>query len=200
MPRRLGREELCREPVRLAEFLLGKLLVHDSPEGRTSGLIVETEAYLGRGDRASRGYGGRRTPSTETLYGPCGRAYVYIVHGHALLNVVAAPPGEPTAVLIRALEPLEGMELMARRRGIDLSSRGGIRRLCSGPGRLTKAMGVTREHDGLDLSGGALWIGDAGREVGEVVRRPRVGVDYAGEDALLPLRFYEAGNPFVSRR
>jgi len=176
--------------------LLGKLMVHESPEGRTSGIVVETEAYLGRGNRASHGYGGRRTPRMEPLYGECGRAYVYVAHGHALFNVVVAPPGEPTAVLVRALEPREGIELMARRRGVR-----DPRLLCSGPGRLTKAMGITKEHNGVDLVEGPIYFEDVGYEVdpSSVVRTPRVGVDYAGEDALLPLRFCVSDSPYLSR-
>ncbi len=197
---RLPREFFCKDPVTLAIDLLGKLLVRESPEGMTSGIVVETEAYLGKTDRASHGYGGRRTPRMEPLFGPCGRAYVYVVHGKPLLNVVAGPPGEPTAVLIRALEPREGIELMAKRRGILLSRPSDLRKLCSGPGRLTQAMGITVEHNGADLVEGPLYFEDVGYEVKEIVRRPRIGVDYAGEDALKPLRFYIAGNRFVSKR
>jgi len=197
---RLPREFFCKDPITLAIDLLGKLLVHESPEGRTSGIVVETEAYLGKTDRASHGYGGRRTPRMEPLYGPCGHAYVYVVHGKPLLNVVAGPPGEPTAVLIRALEPREGIELMAKRRGIVLNRPPDLKKLCSGPGKLTQAMGITVEHNGVDLVEGSLYFEDAGYEVKEVVRRPRIGVDYAGEDALKPLRFYIAGNRFVSKR
>ncbi len=198
--RRLSRDFFCKDPVTLAVDLLGKLLVHESREGKTSGIVVETEAYLGREDRASHGYGGRRTPRMDPLYGPCGRAYVYVVHGKPLLNVVAGPPGEPTAVLIRALEPREGIELMARRRGVKVEKPSDMKKLCSGPGRLTQAMGITKEHNGADLAEGPIYFEDVGYEVGEVVRRPRVGVDYAGEDALRPLRFYVAGSRFVSRR
>ena len=197
---RLPREFFCKDPVTLAIDLLGKLLVRESPEGMTSGIVVETEAYLGKTDRASHGYGGRRTPRMEPLFGPCGCAYVYVVHGKPLLNVVAGPPREPTAVLIRALEPREGIELMAKRRGILLSRPSDLRKLCSGPGRLTQAMGITVEHNGADLVEGPLYFEDVGYEVKEIVRRPRIGVDYAGEDALKPLRFYIAGNRFVSKR
>ncbi|RLG50316.1 MAG: DNA-3-methyladenine glycosylase [Thermoproteota archaeon] len=198
--RRLGRSFYCQEPVKLAKALLGKLMVHESPEGLTSGVVVETEAYLGRGDRASHGYMGKRTKRNEVLYLGCGLAYVYVAHGHALFNVTAAPPGEPTAVLIRALEPRDGIELMAKRRGLKLGSERSLRLLCSGPGRLTKAMGITKEHNGLDLTKGPVYFTDIGLHPRRVASAPRIGVDYAGEDALKPLRFYVEGSPYVSRK
>ena len=119
MGSKLGRDFFCRDPVVVAIELLGKLLVREIDGRRVSGMIVETEAYLGRNDRASHGFGGRRTPRMEPLYRDCGLLYVYPVHAYAMLNVTTAPPGEPTAVLVRALEPMEGLEIMRRNRRID---------------------------------------------------------------------------------
>ena len=192
---RLSREFFCRDPVLVARDLLGKLLVRDYDGKRLSGIVVETEAYLGIYDKASRGYGGRMTKSMKPLYEDCGLLYVYPVHMYLMLNVTTAPPREPTAVLIRALEPLEGIDIMMRNRGMN-----DIRKLCSGPGRLTKALGITKEFNGLSAVDGPIHFEDYIKvEEGEIVATKRIGVDYAGRHADLPLRFYIKGNKFVSK-
>ncbi len=185
-----------RDAITVAKELLGKLLVHNSEEGRTSGIIVETEAYMGVEDKASHSYGGKKTKRTSTLYDKPGTAYIYLVYGiHCLLNVVTGPEGVPMAVLIRALEPKEGIELMKARRQLE-----DIRRLCKGPGSLTKAMGIGMELNGTDMTGDRLFIEDIGYYPREIVQTTRIGVDYAEEDALKPWRFYIKGNRYVSRK
>ncbi len=163
---------------------------------RVSGIIVETEAYRGPEDRASHAYGGRRTRRTETMYAPGGTAYVYFVYGmYHQFNVVTNVADVPHAVLVRALEPVEGVELMRRRRGgaapLDLTS---------GPGKLCIALGIDRRLDGADLLGDRIWL-EAGRRVrpAAIAAGPRVGIDYAEDWAARPWRFWLRGNPFVSR-
>jgi len=196
MGKKLPREFFCRDPVTLAKSLLGKLLVHETLEGRISGMVVETEAYLGREDKASRGYGGRRTPKMEPLYRDCGLLYIYPVHAYAMLNVTAAPPKEPNAVLIRAVEPVEGIDLMKKNRGSEIK----LEKLCAGPGRLTKAFGITLDFNGISVEEGPIYF-ESYREVSpeDIVATKRIGVDYAEEHADLPLRFYIKGSRYVSR-
>jgi DNA-3-methyladenine glycosylase len=164
-------------------------LVHDGPDGRTVGRIVETEAY-DETDPASHCFGGR-TERTRVMFGPGGYAYVYRSYGiHWCFNVTAGRDGFGAAVLVRAVEPLEGLDLMARRRG----SRSTDRDLSRGPGRLTQAMGIDRSHYGVDLVSGSLRI-TTGRAVWRVVVTPRVGITRAVES---PWRFVVAGNRYVS--
>jgi DNA-3-methyladenine glycosylase len=188
--RRLRRAELPSDTVELARFLIGKVIVHDAAEGRASGRIVETEAYLSD-DPASHSYRGP-TARNAAMFLERGRAYVYRIYGRSLcLNVASERRGVGAAVLIRALEPLEGIPLMSRRRN-DAAPRD----LSRGPGRVTIALGVGTEHDGVDLCGsGTLWLGaapDAGGEVGVSVR---VGLTRAADRVL---RFYERSSAFVS--
>jgi DNA-3-methyladenine glycosylase len=177
---------------------LGKILVHDSPAGRASGRIVEVEAYRGPGDRAAHSRGGHRSPRNETMWGPPGHLYVYFVYGmHFCVNVVTQAPGRPEAVLIRALEPLDGIPLMRGRR--QLPAGAPLWRLCRGPGTLCQALGITRAHDGTDLRRGPVRILDAPIVPAAVITRaPRIGVAYAGPDALRPWRFFVRGVPAVS--
>jgi DNA-3-methyladenine glycosylase len=196
---KLGRGFYTRDDtLAIARGLLGKRLVVPAPSGgRVSGRIVETEAYLGVEDSASHAYGGRRTARTETMYAIGGTAYVYFVYGmHHQLNVVTGREGVPHAVLIRALEPEEGVEWMRRRRPAK-----GDGELTSGPGKLCRALGVDRSYDRADLTGGHVWIEDVRRRVApeEIASGPRVGVAYAGEFAPKPWRFWLRGNRFVSR-
>jgi DNA-3-methyladenine glycosylase len=173
--------------VAIAKKLLGKgLFTRFGNE--TGGLIIETEAYAGINDRASHAYAGRRTPRTEIMYGPGGRAYVYFCYGmHYLLNAVTAPLNTPHAVLIRAILPTIGIQTMLERRGKKKLDK----TLCNGPGALCQALGITKEHNGLVLDRFPLLIGDMGDQVREdqIHALPRVGVDYAGPDASLPYRF-----------
>ena len=183
--------------LRVARALLGKTLVHDTAEGRTAGRIVEVEAYRGPADRAAHSSGGRRTPRNEVMYGPPGHAYVYFIYGvYFCMNAVCQPAGVPEAVLLRALEPLEGVELMRRRRGLP---DGPEWRLCRGPGALCRAFGITRAENGVDLVRGLLWIVDAPPvPAARVARTARIGVAYAGADAARPWRFLVRGSPAVS--
>jgi len=197
--RPLGRSFYLQPTLRVARALLGKVLVHDSPEGRAAGRIVEVEAYRGPRDRAAHTAGGRRTPRNETMWGPPGHAYVYFVYGmHYCVNVTTQPPGVPEAVLLRALEPLDGIELMRARRGLP---EGPVWKLCRGPGALCRAMGLTRAQDGADLVHGRLRIVDAApTPASRIARTARIGVAYAGTDALRPWRFMVRGSVAVSGR
>ena len=178
----LSRDFYSRNTETVALELLGKHLVHRSADHVRIGRIVEVEGYLGTHDPASHSARGA-TPRTRVMFGPPGYAYVYMIYGiHHCLNVVTEPEGHGAAVLIRALEPVYGIE----------------NRTC-GPGLLCRAMGIDRKLNGCDLCGKELFIAEADREPFTVMRRPRVGVDYAGEWAKKPLRFYIQGNPHVSR-
>jgi DNA-3-methyladenine glycosylase len=196
MERRLTRRFYRRDPVTLAKALLGQVLVRRLEDGRTlSGRIVEVEAYLGTPDRAAHSFGGRRTNRNESMWGDSGHAYVYFTYGmHWCLNVVADREGVPTACLIRALEPLQGIDEMMKRRGQRRETE-----LCSGPAKLTEALSIDRGLDGIDLvTSGELYI-VRGRRASEIGRGPRVGVDYARDWARKPLRFFMRGNAHVSR-
>ena len=181
-------------PRALARALLGRVLVHDDPAaGRIAGRIVETEAYGGRDDPASHAHRGE-TPRNRVMFGAPGHAYVYFTYGmHHCFNVVCGPAGRPMAVLVRALEPLVGLDTMAERRGTR-----SVARLTRGPGALAQALGLRREHDGLDLARGPLWVADLprARAVGGVARGPRVGIRLAADR---PWRYWLAGSAFVSR-
>jgi DNA-3-methyladenine glycosylase len=188
----------AREDVlEVARDLLGCVLVVPDRLGRrVSGIIVETEAYCGPEDRASHAFGGRRTARTETMYGAGGTAYVYFVYGmYHQFNVVTNVADVPHAILVRALEPLEGVETMTRRRG-----RRPVAHLASGPGKLCIALGIDRRFDRADLAGPRVWIerGPRIRSSG-IARGPRVGIDYAGAWARKPWRYWIRGHPCVSR-
>lgn len=183
--------------VALARRLLGALLVVPARDGRrVSGIIVETEAYRGPEDRASHAHGGRRTRRTETMYARGGTAYVYFVYGmYHQFNVVTNRQDVPHAVLVRALEPVEGLALMRRRRAGAPD-----RNLTSGPGKLCLALGIDRGLDGADLLGDRVWIEERPSvHPSAIASGPRVGIDYAGDWAGRPWRFWVRGNPFISR-
>lgn len=197
--RKLPRNFYTRPDVlAVARDLLGTVLVVSTGRGgRVAGLIVETEAYRGPEDRASHAWNGRRTRRTETMYAVGGTAYVYFVYGmYYQFNVVTGVPDVPHAVLIRALQPLEGLPLMRRRRGGAADAR-----LTSGPGVLCLAMGIDRSFDRADLLGERVWLEEGPAPVARaaVARGPRVGIDYAGAWAARPWRFWIRDNPWVSR-
>lgn len=180
----------------LAPLLLGKLLCHRTAEGLSAGMIVEAEAYCGPEDDAAHSFGGRRTARTETMFGPPGRAYVFRIYGmHSCFNVVTAPEGSPQAVLIRALEPVAGLELMAARRGVSDPLL-----FCSGPGRLCQALAIGKEQYGVDLCGEELYLA-AYRDFSpaEICVSPRVNVDYAPAYRDRLWRFFVKDNPYVSK-
>lgn len=188
----LPREFYLQPTLLVAEQLIGKVLVSRTPEGETSGVIVETEAYT-LNDPANHSYRGK-TRRNATMFGDAGHAYVYAVHASHCLNIVTEPVGVPCAVLVRAVEPLEGIELMRLRRRVD-----DPRALASGPGRLCQAFGITREWDGVDVTSpeaSPLTLIDVGLARGPVVRTPRIGIRVAVD---LPYRFLVDGCPFVSR-
>jgi DNA-3-methyladenine glycosylase len=174
--------------VQVAKELLGKYLFTNLDGIFTGGIITETEAYNGIGDRASHAFGGRRTARTETMYSQGGTAYVYLCYGiHSLFNVVTNTKDNPHAVLIRAIHPVIGIDHMLKRRKMGLVKKN----LSAGPGTVSEALGIHYSHSGLSLLGNKIWIEDKGIKVNKknIIVSKRIGVDYAGEDAHLPYRF-----------
>lgn len=184
----LPRSFYLRDTVTVARDLLGQELVCRTAEGEAAGIIVETEAYLGAGDPASHAFGGRRTPRTEILFAAGGRAYIYLVYGlHHCLNLTTGAAGIAECVLIRALQPTVGVELMQAR-------------LAAGPGRLCRALAIGREMNGEDLTAEKLFVREGKKVAADAIATtPRIGVDYAGEARDWPLRFLIEGNPCVTR-
>ena len=185
--------------VKIARELLGKVLVTDWKEGLTSGRIVETEAYEGVTDRASHAFNGRRTARTEVMYADAGSGYVYLCYGiHHLFNVVTNVTNTPHAILIRALEPLQGVNIMLQRTG----KKNKDRTLTSGPGNVSKALGIHIRHTGVSLTEEMIFIADDGFVLHQkdIISTPRIGVDYADEDALLPYRFFIRDSIYLSGR
>lgn len=187
---------LNEDVVQVAKDLLGKVIVTKIDGITTSGIITETEAYAGITDKASHAYGGRRTNRTEIMYARGGVAYVYLCYGiHHLFNVVTNVQDIPHAVLIRAIEPVKGIDAMLqRRKKTKLQPQ-----LTSGPGAMSMALGIHTSHTGLSLAKGIITIHDEGLSVEDIIATTRIGVDYAKEDALLPYRFYIEGNKFISK-
>jgi|SRR5699024_1474987 len=186
--------------AQIAQQLLGRVLCTQTDEHTlTSGIITETEAYSGRADKASHANDGCRTERTETMYRCGGIGYIYLCYGiHHLFNVVTNKKDQADAVLIRAVKPLEGTDTMLKRRSagkLDPS-------LTAGPGRLTQALGITTQMDGVNLNGDTIWIEDRGSILAsnKIVAAPRIGVDYAGEDAKRPWRFYPQKSKWVSAK
>ena len=190
MTGRLPRSFFSRPTLEVARDLVGRTLVHEGPEGSVAGRIVEVEAYCGNDDPSSHAY--RRTPRSEVMYGPPGHLYVYVSYGmHHCANLVTEADGVAGAILLRAAEPTEGLDLMALRRGTSE-----LRLLARGPGRLCQAFGLDRTHNGLDLVDGPVWVEGTAVVAGPLAVSARIGLR-AGQDQ--PWRFYEAG-PWASGR
>lgn len=181
----------ARPTLIVTRALLGHLLVHETPEGVVAGRIVEAEAYLGPSDPASHAY--RKTPRSRVMWGPAGYAYIYFTYGnHFCINVVTEQEGVAGAVLIRALEPVAGLEIMKRRRGLEK-----VEQLCSGPGKLTQALGISGRHNGRDLTRPPLYIARGGlRRDERIGRSVRIGITRAVD---WPWRFFIEGSPFLSK-
>jgi DNA-3-methyladenine glycosylase len=187
-----------QDTTAVAKDLLGKILVHESNEGKISGKIVETEAYRGPEDRAAHSSGGRRTNRNEVMYGQKGYSYVYFIYGlYYCFNLTAGNiPGKPEAVLLRALEPVDGQNIMSKRRGM---LQGKIVSLTNGPSKLCMAMGISKAKNKLDLTSPPLYLEDAAPILQEdIIETTRIGVDYSGEWRNKPWRFYIKGNKFIS--
>ena len=186
-----------KDTVKVARDLLGRLLVVPASDGRRiSGMIVETEAYLGIVDKAAHSFGGRRTARNEITYAEGGHVYVFFVYGmYYQLNLVCGPADHAHVVLIRAVEPVEGIETMRQRRGTMPD-----KNLTSGPGKLTIALGIDRSYNGEHLSGDRIWVEEYKNfRPSEIAVGPRVGIDYAEEFVEMPWRFWVAGSQFVSK-
>ncbi|RYD91117.1 MAG: DNA-3-methyladenine glycosylase [Sphingobacteriales bacterium] len=184
--------------VALSRDLLGKYLFTNIDGAVTGGYIVETEAYNGIVDRASHSFGNRRTPRTQTMFEEGGRAYVYLCYGiHEMFNIVTSVEGIPHAILIRAIQPTDGIDIMQFRRNMPVIKP----TITMGPGSVAKALGISRKINAISLLSDTLWIEDRGLTFTDeqVKAGPRVGVDYAGEDAFLPYRFFVKGNVYVSK-
>ena len=189
----LPRDFYARSVLVVARECIGKILVHAAPEGVVAARIVETEAYRGPEDLAAHSAGGRRTARTEVMFGPPAHAYLFLLYGmHWAFNIVAGAEGDPHAVLVRAVEPVLGAEIMAARRGVSSKSV----TLCNGPGKLCRALGLDRSAYGLDLTASALYLAPGPR--GPVGRSRRINIDYAGSWVKKPWRFHERGNRYVS--
>ena len=183
----------------IARDLLGKWLCTNIGNHLTIGVITEVEAYRGRNDQACHANNNRRTLRTEVMYGRGGVAYVYLCYGiHHLFNIVTNREGLADAVLIRSIQPISGMDVMVSRRNVKKESP----LMSSGPGSMSKSLGITTELYGTDLLGNTIWVEDQGIEVAksDLMESPRIGVEYAGEDAKLPWRFFLRDNQFVSKR
>lgn len=191
---KLPRSFYQQDGVAAAKALLGKTLVHVTPEGVTKGVIVETEAYMGPADAAAHSYKGR-TARTEIQYGPGGFSYVYLIYGmYSCMNIVVNEPEHPEVVLLRALEPVEGLSLMAARRKQEKRTA-----LCSGPGKLCRAMAIDQSCYGMDLCGDTLFLEETpGLPPFSIDAGPRIHIDYAGDARDYPWRFTVSGSPYLS--
>lgn len=186
-------EFYCQPTLELAQSLLGCLLIHETPKGIAAGYIVETEAYMGAGDRAAHSFGNRRTRRTEVMFAEPGRVYTFVMHRHTLVNVVSGAVEVPEAILIRALDPLEGLDLIGKRRA-------GRKRgeWTNGPGKLTEALGITMEDYGKKFTERPLFI-SSGYSPEDISSGPRIGIENTGEARFRPWRFWVTGNHNVSK-
>lgn len=195
---RIERKFYMRDAVTVGKDILGKIIVKKTADGRImSGRITEVEAYMGITDKASHSYGGRRTKRTEVMYKEGGYSYVFLIYGmYECFNVTVGREGDPQAVLIRGVEPLENKNFMWEKRKVKKE-----KDISNGPGKLTKALGITKEDNGADLTAGEnIWLEDDGYKVKDIVETTRIGIDYAEEDALKPWRFYIKDSIFVSKK
>jgi len=193
----LDRRFYLQNGIDLARALVGKVLVHETPEAILKGRIVETEAYMGASDAAAHSYRGNPFGRVNVQYNEGGFAYIYLIYGmHCCMNVVANDRWVPEAVLIRALEPISGMEQMKKSRKTDA-----VKALCSGPGKLCQSMRITREQYGFDLCAQPLYIEEAEENRAfKIGATKRINVDYAGEAAFYPWRFLELESPYLSKK
>lgn len=200
---RLTREFYARETLQVAKELLGKILVHEVNGVKLSGKIVETEAYIGSVDKACHAYGGKKTPRVETLYGRPGIAYVYFIYGlYHCFNVITKEEGFPEGVLIRAIEPIEGIEVMSKlrfKKSYTELTKAEYKNLTSGPSKLCIAMDINKENNKQDLCSNELYIEDSEEEV-EIIEAKRIGIDYAEEAKDFLWRFYIKNNMWVSAK
>ncbi|MFC7746200.1 DNA-3-methyladenine glycosylase [Lentibacillus kimchii] len=182
--------------LQLAQSLLGHMLLKETEEGLTGGYIVETEAYLGPNDRAAHSFNHRRTKRTEIMFGEAGYVYTYTMHTHCLLNIVSGGTDEPEAVLIRAVEPYYGQDLIAQRRSKITKKK----HWTNGPGKLTKALNITMDDYGHKLDQHPLWIARGkSLDAADIASGPRIGIQNSGEAKAYPWRFWEYLNTFVSK-
>jgi DNA-3-methyladenine glycosylase len=186
-----------KDVVKIARELLGKIIVTNFNGQITSGKIVETEAYVAIIDKASHSFGGKRTARNEHMYSAAGTAYIYICYGmHQMMNIVTNEKEIPDAVLIRAIEPVKGIDIMLKRTGKNKLDK----TITRGPGNVGKALGIFKHHSGLFLLDEEIYLLDDGKKISDkdIGVSKRIGVESAGEDALLPYRFYVKGNKYVS--
>ncbi|QIB68737.1 DNA-3-methyladenine glycosylase [Aminipila butyrica] len=200
--KKLSREFYNRDSILVAQDLLGKVLVHQVGGQRLAARIVETEAYMGVIDKAAHSYGGRRTARVEVMYGKPGLTYVFFIYGmYHCFNVVTREEGNPQAVLVRALEPVEGMDQMALNRFVkpyEQLSKAQVKGLTNGPGKLCRALVIDKSCNGTDLCGNTLYLAERPADSFEIVAAKRIGIDYAEEAKDYLWRFYIKGNPYVS--
>lgn len=199
---KLKRSFYERDTLIVARELLGCILIHISPEGTVKGRIVETEAYMGPEDKGAHSYKGRHTPRMDPLYKTGGFAYIYQLHGYNYcLNAVTQKEDMPQAVLIRALEPVEGVDIMIQRRKIDVTKKGTLKNLTNGPSKLCQAMSIDTSLNGIDLCGDELFIKSQNSPDSDekIVATKRIHIDYAEEYKDKLWRFILEGNKFVSR-
>jgi DNA-3-methyladenine glycosylase len=203
--RKLEREFYKRTSVEVSKDLLGKYLVHRIDGEELIGKIVETEAYMGTEDKAAHSYGGRRTSRNEVMYGEAGFSYVYIIYGmYDCMNVVTSGIGTPHGVLIRALEPVGNIERLCELRYGKASNqltKAQLKNLLNGPGKLCRALGITRKENGKDLCGDEIYIlEEDNKEEFKIVETKRINIDYAEEAKDYLWRFYIQGNPYISKK